>query len=113
MSSPLLFDSALIRKRLARARRAGFADFLVARVVDDLSDRLDAVLREFPRALDLGTPVPAAAIWLARSGRAGAVTRLAPTPEPGSPSVAFAIGDPEAWPGAISEFLDAEVAFEP
>ena len=46
MSSPLLFDSSLIRKRLARARRAGFADFLVARAVDDLSDRLGAVLRD-------------------------------------------------------------------
>ena len=75
MSSPLLFDSALIRKRLARARRAGFADFLVARAVDDLSDRLDAVLREFPSALDLATPVPAAAAWLRRSGRAAAVNK--------------------------------------
>lgn len=102
MSSPLLFDSALIRKRLARARRLGFADFLVARAVDDLSDRLDAVLREFPRALDLGTPVPAAATWLARSGRAGAVTRLAPVPEPGSSGVV--VGDPEALPFADRSF---------
>ena len=104
MSSPLLFDSALIRKRLARARRTGFADFLVARAVDDLSDRLDAVLREFPCALDLGTPVPAAATWLARSGRAGAVTRLAPIPEPGSPGVAVSVGDPEALPFADRSF---------
>lgn len=104
MSSPLLFDSALIRKRLARARRTGFADFLVARAVDDLSDRLDAVLREFPHALDLGTPVPAAATWLARSGRAGAVTRLAPVAEPGSPGVSVAVGDPEALPFADRRF---------
>ncbi|SFU82501.1 Methyltransferase domain-containing protein [Methylobacterium sp. 174MFSha1.1] len=102
MSSPLLFDSALIRQRLARARRAGFADFLVARAVDDLSDRLGAVLREFPRALDLATPVPAAADWLRASGRAGAVTRLAPTFEPGSPGVA--VGDPEALPFADRSF---------
>ncbi|MGF3023346.1 methyltransferase domain-containing protein [Methylobacterium aquaticum] len=104
MSSPLLFDSALIRKRLARARRAGFADFLVARAVDDLSDRLDAVLREFPSALDLATPVPAAAAWLRRSGRAAAVTRLAPVPEPASPGLAVAIGDPEALPFADRRF---------
>ncbi|MGX7704724.1 methyltransferase domain-containing protein [Methylobacterium sp. Gmos1] len=99
MSSPLLFDSALIRKRLARARRAGFADFLVARAVDDLSDRLGAVLREFPRALDLATPVPAAAAWLKASGRAGSLVRLAPVPEPGA-----AVGDPEALPFADRSF---------
>src|SRR5689334_9288701 len=104
MSSPLLFDSALIRKRLARARRAGFADFLVARAVDDLSDRLGAVLREFPQALDLATPVPAAATWLRLSGRAGAVTRLAPVPEPGSPGLAVAAGDAEALPFADRSF---------
>ncbi|MET7245126.1 methyltransferase domain-containing protein [Methylobacterium sp. EM32] len=102
MSSPLLFDSALIRKRLARARRAGFADFLVARAVDDLSDRLGAVLREFPQALDLATPVPAAAAWLRASGRAGTVTRLAPTVEPCSSGVA--VGDPEALPFADRSF---------
>ncbi|AWN46068.1 SAM-dependent methyltransferase [Methylobacterium terrae] len=98
MSSPLLFDTPLIRRRLARARRAGFADFLVARAVEDLSDRLGAVLREFPDALDLGTPVPAAASWLATSGRAARVARLAPVPEPASPGVAVAVGDPEALP---------------
>ncbi len=102
MSSPLLFDSALIRTRLARARRAGFADFLVARAVDDLSDRLGAVLREFPCALDLATPVPAAADWLTQSGRAGTVIRLAPVPEPGSPGLA--VGDPEALPFADRSF---------
>ncbi|GJD65357.1 methyltransferase domain-containing protein [Methylobacterium frigidaeris] len=104
MSSPLLFDSALIRQRLARARRTGFADFLVARAVDDLSDRLGAVLRKFPRALDFATPVPAAATWLRLSGRAGAVTRLAPVPEPASPGLAVAVGDPEALPFADRSF---------
>ncbi|KMO13743.1 methyltransferase domain-containing protein [Methylobacterium platani] len=98
MSSPHLFDTSLIRTRLARARRAGFADFLVARAVEDLSDRLGAVLREFPRALDLGTPVPAAAAWLTASGRVAAVTRLTPVPEAGSPGLAVAVGDPEALP---------------
>ncbi|KMO34848.1 SAM-dependent methyltransferase [Methylobacterium variabile] len=104
MSSPLLFDSSLIRKRLARARRAGFADFLVARAVDDLSDRLGAVLRDFPHALDLATPVPDAAAWLKASGRAGAVTRLAPVAEAGSPGIAVAVGDPEALPFVGQEF---------
>ncbi|WP_279358470.1 methyltransferase domain-containing protein [Methylobacterium indicum] len=104
MSSPLLFDAPLIRKRLARARRAGFADFLVARAVDDLSDRLGAVLREFPRALDLATPVPAAASWLRASGRAGSVTRLAPVAEAGDPGLAVAVGDPETLPFGDGSF---------
>ena len=98
MSTPRLFDAPLIRKRLARARRTGFADFLVARAVDDLSDRLGAVLREFPHALDLATPVPAAASWLRASGRAQSVIRLAPVAEPGGPGLAVAVGDPETLP---------------
>ncbi len=56
-SAPL-FDPALIRRRITRARRAGFADFLLGRVLDDLEDRLATVTRPFPLALDLGTPLP-------------------------------------------------------
>ena len=56
-----LFDTALARRRLARARGEGYADFLLARAAEDLDDRLAAILRRFPRALDLGTPTAAAA----------------------------------------------------
>ena len=83
MSAPLVFDRALVRRRLGRALRDGYADFLLARAVDDLDERLGAVLRTFPLALDLGTPTPAAADRLAASGRAEAVVRAAPLPERG------------------------------
>ncbi len=101
---PPLFDTALIRRHLLRARRIGYADFLLARALDDLGDRLGAVLRDFPRALDLGTPLPDAASWLRASGRAGEVLRLAPVPETAVPGVALAVGDAEALPLSGARF---------
>jgi NADH dehydrogenase [ubiquinone] 1 alpha subcomplex assembly factor 5 len=57
MSEPRpLFDSALLARR--RDRVAGHAadhDFLLSRVADDLSERLQIVRRAFPTALDLGS----------------------------------------------------------
>ncbi len=50
-----LFDTALIRRRLVRARTAGYAGFLMERILDDVEDRLAAVTRSFPLALDLGS----------------------------------------------------------
>jgi SAM-dependent methyltransferase len=55
-SHPLVFDRMLLRRRRQRARALGPATFLIDRVGADLADRLDAVLREFPVAVDLGTP---------------------------------------------------------
>ncbi|MGY2052762.1 methyltransferase domain-containing protein [Methylobacterium sp. JK268] len=95
---PPLFDAALIRKRLARAGAAGFADFLVARACADLGERLGTVLRSFEAALDCGTPTPQAASWLRASGRAARVVRLAPVPEAAAPGHGLAVGDPEALP---------------
>ena len=97
MSAPLVFDRPLLRRRLARARREGFAAFLVDRAAEDLADRLDTVLRAFPLALDIGTPTPAAAARL--GGRAGAVVRLAALPEPGA-----VVGDEERLPFAGERF---------
>lgn len=94
---PPLFDTALARTRLARARRAGYADFLLARAVDDLDDRLGAVLRRFGQAVDLGSPTPEAALRLRASGRCDAVLRLAPGGET-VPGIALAVGDAEALP---------------
>jgi SAM-dependent methyltransferase len=54
--APQLFDATLLRKRLARAYQLGYADFLVARAKDDLSERLQAVLRPFVQRTDWGTP---------------------------------------------------------
>lgn len=99
MSTPVVFDRSLVRRRLERALRAGYADFLLARAVEDLGERLATVLRPFPLALDIGTPTAAAAQALRRSGRAGTVMRLSPVPEPGS-----VLGDEERLPFAGERF---------
>jgi SAM-dependent methyltransferase len=51
---PRLFDRALHRKRLDRAAK-GFADadFLQRRAALDLVERLETIMRDFPRAVDL------------------------------------------------------------
>ena len=99
MSMPLVFDRPLVRRRLARALRQGYADFLLVRAVEDLEERLSTVLRTFSVTLDVGTPTPAAAEMLRRSGRAEAVIRLSPAPEPGS-----ILGDEERLPFSGERF---------
>ncbi|TXM67572.1 methyltransferase domain-containing protein [Methylobacterium sp. WL120] len=99
-----LFDTGLARRRLARARRTGFADFLVARMAEDLDDRLGAVLRTFTTCLDLATPTTAAARVLAARYPDAAVLRLAPLAEAAEPGVAQAVADPEALPAAPGYF---------
>jgi SAM-dependent methyltransferase len=54
--NPLIFDRKVLRARRARARALGQATFLLERAATDLAERLAAVLRRFPLALDLGTP---------------------------------------------------------
>ena len=54
--SPVVFDRKVLRTRRARARALGPASFLLERAAADLAERLAAVLRRFPLALDLGTP---------------------------------------------------------
>ena len=99
MTAPLVFDRSLVRRRLARALRSGYADFLLERAVADLDERLAPVLRTFPQALDLGTPTPAAAALLRSTGRAGHVLRVAPVPETGS-----VLGDEERLPVVAGHF---------
>ncbi|AAK22816.1 methyltransferase domain-containing protein [Caulobacter vibrioides] len=54
-ASPLLFDRALLRRRLDRAApEFGAADFLKARAAQDVVMRLETILRRFPIAVDLG-----------------------------------------------------------
>lgn len=100
---PPLFDTALARTRLARARRAGYADFLLVRCADDLDERLGAVLRRFGQAVDLGTPTPDAALRLIASGRCESVLRLAPMAEavPGLPVVVADTELPPLAPASI------------
>jgi SAM-dependent methyltransferase len=100
MSAPQVFDRPLVRLRLARALAGGYADFLLARAVEDLEERLGAVLRQFPLALDVGTPTDVAAEALRASGRADAVVRLAPVRGAG----ADVVGDEEALPWADGRF---------
>ncbi|GBU17914.1 MULTISPECIES: methyltransferase domain-containing protein [Methylobacterium] len=92
-----LFDARLARARLSRARRAGYADFLLRHAVEDMEERLSPVLRRFPLALDLGTPTPLAAERLRAAGRAERVLRLAPAAETGAFTVE---ADPELLPVA-------------
>jgi len=67
-TSPLLFDRALLRARLDRAA-PGFpaASFLKTRAAEDAVMRLEAILREFPVAVDLGARDGAFARALAAS----------------------------------------------
>jgi SAM-dependent methyltransferase len=99
MNTPLVFDRALVRHRLQRAMREGYADFLLVRAVEDLEERLSAVLRPFPVALDVGTPTALASEALKRSGRVERVVRLSPIPEPGAIH-----GDEERLPLASEQF---------
>ena len=53
---PVLFDRALLARRLARAQKLGPATFLLDRVAEDMAERLAAVNREFADAADIWTP---------------------------------------------------------
>lgn len=84
-AAPRLFDRALLAARRARARarpREG-ADFLLARAVDDLADRLIPVLRRFPLAVDLGLAAGPAAATIRRLGKADEVRVAALDDGPG------------------------------
>ena len=69
--APLIFDRKLLRLRQARARKLGPVTFLVEQVVQDLADRLRAVVRTFPIAVDLGTPGDALQRALAQEAAIG------------------------------------------
>ena len=65
---PILFDRPLHRRRLDRAAKGyGRADFLKARAADDAVARLEAIMRSFPLAVDLGARDGAFARALASS----------------------------------------------
>jgi SAM-dependent methyltransferase len=98
---PEIFDRALIHRRLDRAwaRETKGADFLLARAAEELTDRLSLVKRDFPEAVDIGTPGPHAAAALAASGQTGRVTRVAPTERSlGAGDFTGLIGDIERLP---------------
>ena len=74
-ASPAIFDRDLARRRRARARAAAVpgADFLLARAVEDLEDRLATISRRFAVAVDLGACAGAAAPAIRTSGKADTV----------------------------------------
>jgi SAM-dependent methyltransferase len=102
---PQVFDRALLRLRLARALRAGGADFLLARVADDFSDRLGTVTRSFAAALDLGTPGPHIAAALGGLETLRQLVRAAPLRQAlGAGPWSGVVGDEEALPFAAESF---------
>lgn len=87
-----VFDRTLVRLRLGRALAAGYPDFLLARAAEDLAERLDAVLRRFGVAADLGSALPVALPAL--RAKADTVRRLAEARDPSCDLV----GDMEQLP---------------
>jgi len=66
-SPPKVFDPALLKKRQVRAAQTGAETFLLDRVIEDMGERLHAVVREFKNAADLGSPGTGASNLLAAS----------------------------------------------
>ena len=56
INAPILFDRALLRMRQRRAQKLGPATFLLDRVVEDMDERLHAVLRGFAEVAEVWTP---------------------------------------------------------
>jgi SAM-dependent methyltransferase len=54
-TAPILFDRYLLRSRLGRAQGLAPATFLLDRVTEDMAERLNAVLRDFKSAADVGS----------------------------------------------------------
>lgn len=105
-SAPNLFDRGLVRRRLERALAGRSPTFLLERAAADLDDRLGAVTRDFPLALDLGTPGPQAATVLVACGRVGRLVRVLPAVSAAGPASAgsLLVGDEEALPLAPARF---------
>lgn len=95
-SPPKVFDLALLRARQARAARTGAETFLLDRVVDDLGERLHAVVRDFQNAADLGSP-------------GQGVTKLLAASVKQSSHVDWPLGEHEALPFA-AQSLDLVVS---
>ena len=74
---PRLFDRTLHRRRLERAATSfGAANFLKARAAADMVERLEAIVRSFPLAVDLGARDGGFARALATSDAAAGIGTL-------------------------------------
>lgn len=56
VSPDSIFDTSLVRRRLASAAGAVPADFLLTRTIEDIGERLQTVRRRFETIADIGTP---------------------------------------------------------
>ena len=79
-AAPILFDRALLRARMERARRGGPVTFLLDRVREDMEERLQAVMRNFADVAEIWTPgellrKPAAPIASSRSAASISINR--------------------------------------
>ena len=81
-SNPTIFDRTLLRARQRRARALGAETFLIDRVAVELAERLSAVVRNFERAIDLGTPTDAVARALAGNDKVAVLITAAPYDAP-------------------------------
>ncbi len=97
--SPTIFDRRLLRARQKRARARGPATFLLDRVADEMGERLSVVLRQFERAVDLGTPTDALRRVLAASGKVATLVGASLTTIADASSLQVA-ADEEALPFA-------------
>ncbi|MCC2110658.1 MAG: methyltransferase domain-containing protein [Hyphomicrobiales bacterium] len=100
--TPQIFDRALLSQRRARAIRnvPEGIEFLLDRAVDDLAERLAAVSRSFPSALDLNSHTGAIADMLAASGKADGILRSERLPALLRPGDIGVVCDEEALPFA-------------
>src|ERR1019366_3078879 len=99
-SGPTIFDRQLLRARQQRARALGAETFLIDRVADELGERLSAVLRQFERAVDLGTPTDAVRRVLAASGKVATIIAAEPAAAGLAASSLRVAADEEALPFA-------------
>jgi SAM-dependent methyltransferase len=76
--APILFDLDLLHRHRQRAQRMAVpgADFLLARAVTDLVERIATVKRRFEHAADIGSLTTDLADQLLASGQVGFVTRI-------------------------------------
>ena len=78
---PMIFDRSLIRRRQRRAAALRPATFLLDRVAGDFAERLQAVLRQFDVAVDLGTPGEEVRAALAGLHSIGAMVTTSAAPD--------------------------------
>jgi SAM-dependent methyltransferase len=101
-SPSLIFDRALIRRRLLRANAVGAEDFLLRTAADDLCERLSLIKRDFADVVEIGSASPLLSARLAREGRR--IVRLAPLAQLVGGAPLSVVGDEEALPFAAARF---------